>query len=155
MMRKVENRLLLYVRLPHGVTCLAVEKLDDRLPLVVARSSTRSRQESHGLSPQGHASEAVRHVRAGIYVDPVGQHFGLFCRSVTMHDDLAEIGATVEERRTNPQEIVCALALQRNTGTDPGMTEEILPHRQRRSQGIYELQVCLRHSRLECFRRLL
>src|ERR1700682_5672755 len=89
-----------------------------RVPCDSFRRSARGRQETHGLSTQRHASEAVRHVRAGINIDAVRQHFRSFRRCMPVHHDLAEIGSTVEERPADPQEIVRTLVLQRYTGTN-------------------------------------
>ena len=68
-----------------------------------------------------------------------------------MHHNLSEIRSAREKGLANPQEIVLALAVERNAGAHSGMAEKVRADGKRGPQRADEIQVGLRNRRLERF----
>src|SRR5215467_2161053 len=98
------------------------------------RRSCPGRQKANALRFEGSACQPPGHEGAGVDIDSIRAHVGLLDRSVAVHHDFPEVGATVEERLANPQEVVAVLALERDAGPDPGVAEKIPAHCQRQPE---------------------
>jgi hypothetical protein len=113
------------------------------------RESWLRRQKTHQFSIEDGTSETAGHVSAGIYIDAVWQQFGPFSRRMTMHDDLAEIGPTLQKLVANPEKIFLRLTLKRNARTHTRMADEIATHKQGYSKRRNEAQVLWGNGRVE------
>jgi hypothetical protein len=68
---------------------------------------------------------------------------------MTMHDDLAEIGPTLQKLVANPEKIFLRLTLKRNARTHTRMADEIATHKQGYSKRRNEAQVLWGNGRVE------